>query len=388
MKICYLDAFSGISGDMTVGALADAGLDAGELLDALRGLHLEADFRIEKTSRRGIAASKFQVSARETGSHRHLHHILELIERSSLSKRAKQNASAVFCRLGQAEARVHGVPVEKVHFHEVGAVDSIADIAGAAIAFDLLGIEEIYCSPVNTGSGSVMTEHGLLPVPAPATAVLLEGKPVYARGPAMELTTPTGAAIAATLAKNFGALPAMNLKSTGYGAGDRDFAEQANVLRVLTGEASRASESTLVSVLEANIDDSSPQILGYTLERLMEAGALDASLSPLQMKKNRPGSLLRVIARPEDQERLAQIIFAETSTLGLRIQSAERRLEERRIVEVETAFGKIRVKVSGQGAFAPEFEDCRAIARAAGKPLRQVIAAASDAYRNMRQPGE
>ncbi|HLH39810.1 MAG TPA: nickel pincer cofactor biosynthesis protein LarC [Bryobacteraceae bacterium] len=388
MKICYLDAFSGISGDMTVGALADAGLDARELIDALRGLNLQADFRIEKTSRRGIAASKFHVDAKETKAHRHLHHILDLIERSSLSKRAKQNASAVFCRLGQAEARVHDVPIEKVHFHEVGAIDSIADIAGAAIAFDLLGVEEIYCSAINTGSGTVTTEHGLLPVPAPATAILLEGKPVYARGPAMELTTPTGAAIAATLAKDFGVLPPMHLKATGFGAGDRDFAEQANVLRVLTGEASRASESTLVSVLEANIDDSSPQILGYALERLMEAGALDASLSPLQMKKNRPGSLLRVIARPEDQERLAQIIFDETSTLGLRIQSAERRVEERRIVEVETAFGKIKVKVSRQGTFAPEFEDCRAIARAAGAPLRQVIAAASDAYRKTRQPEE
>ena len=382
MKICYLDAFSGISGDMTVGALIDAGIAANDVIDALRGLNIEADFRIEKTWRRGVAASKFHVYAKETKSHRHLHHILDLIERSSLSKRAKQNASAVFCRLGEAEARVHGVPIEKVHFHEVGAIDSIADIAGAAIAFDLLGVDEIHCSAINTGSGTVKTEHGILPVPAPATAALLEGKPIYARGPAMELTTPTGAAIVATLAKSFGPAPAMHLKSIGYGAGDRDLTEQPNVLRVLTGESSRASESTLVSVIEANIDDSSPQILGYTLERLMEAGALDASLSPIQMKKNRPGSLLRVVARPEDQERLAQIIFAETSTLGLRIQSAERRVEERSIVEVETAFGKIKIKVSGHGTFAPEYEDCRAIAQVTGTPLREVIAAANEAYRN------
>ena len=380
MKICYLDAFSGISGDMTVGALIDAGVSSEAVRDALRGLNLEAEFHVEKTWRRGIAASKFKVEAKETKAHRHLHHILNLLVKSSLSDRAKQNASAVFERLGEAEARVHGVPVEKVHFHEVGAIDSIADIAGAAIAFDLLGAEEIHCSPINTGSGTVKTEHGILPVPAPATATLLEGKPVYARGPAMELTTPTGAAIVATLAKNFGALPAMRIAKIGYGAGDRDFPDQPNVLRVLTGETSRAAESTIVSVIEANIDDSSPQVLGYALERLMDAGALDASLSPLQMKKNRPGSLLRVVSKPEDQERLAQIVFAETSTLGLRIHVAERRVEERRIVEVETSFGKIKIKVSGHGAFAPEYEDCRAIAQATGTPLPKVIAAANEAY--------
>lgn len=387
MKICYLDAFSGISGDMTVGALIDAGAPAEAVLDALRGMNLEAEFHVEKTWRRGVAASKFHVDAKTGKAHRHLHHILELISRSAMSHRAKQNASAVFQKLGEAEARIHGVPVEKVHFHEVGAVDSIADIAGASIAFDLLGAEEIYCSPVNTGSGTVNTEHGVLPVPAPATAALLEGKPVYARGPAMELTTPTGAAIVATLAKGFGPMPAMRIDSIGYGAGDRDFADQPNVLRVLSGVASRAPESTLVSVIEANIDDSNPQVLGYALERLMDAGALDASLSPLQMKKNHPGSLLRVIARPEDQERLAQIVFAETSTLGLRVHSAERRVEEREIVEVETVHGKIRIKVSGHGAFAPEYEDCRAIAQSTGTPLPQVIAAANDAYQKRRAPG-
>ena len=380
MKICYLDAFSGISGDMTVGALLDAGVPSGPVLEALRGLHIEADFQVEKTWRRGVAASKFRVAAKEAKAHRHLHHILNLIEKSSLTNRAKQNASAVFSKLGEAEARIHGVPIEKVHFHEVGAVDSIADIAGACIAFDLLGVEEIHCSAINTGSGTVQTEHGILPVPAPATAALLEGKPIYARGPALELTTPTGAAIVATLAKSYGTLPAMRVNAIGYGAGDRDFAEQPNVLRVLSGEASRATEAALVSVLEANIDDSSPQVLGYALERLMDAGALDASLSPLQMKKNRPGSLLRVIARPEDQERLAQIVFAETSTLGLRIHAAERRVEERRTVEVETAYGKVRIKISGRGAFAPEYEDCRALAKATGTPLPQIIAAANEAY--------
>jgi hypothetical protein len=380
-SICYLDAFSGISGDMTVGALLDAGAPCKPVLEALRSLNTGAHFEVERTLRNGVAAAKFRV-LQDGGIHapRHLHDILELIARASIAERAKDNASAVFRRLGEAESEVHGVPVEKVHFHEVGAADSIADIVGACVALDLLGIEEVHASAINVGSGQVNTEHGVLPVPAPATAVLLRGKPVYARGPAVELTTPTGAALATTLATSFGPLPAMRIAAIGHGAGDRDFHEHSNVLRVLLGERTGAPEATVVSVLEANIDDSSPQVLGHALERLTDAGALDASLSPLQMKKNRPGSLLRVIARPEDQERLAQIVFAETSTLGLRIYPAERRVEDRRIVEVETPFGKVRVKVSSQGAFAPEYDDCRAIAASTGTPLPQVLAAAQAAY--------
>jgi hypothetical protein len=379
--VCYLDAFSGISGDMTVGALIDAGAPAPAVIDALESLSTGAKFEVEKTKRGGIAASKFRVHlSSEPQKHRHLSHILVLIEGSKISARAKRNASAIFQRLGEAESSVHGVSIEKVHFHEVGAADSIADIVGACVALDLLNVDEVCSSAINVGSGTVMTEHGVLPIPAPATANLLAGKPIYARGPAMELTTPTGAAIAATLSSGFGVLPPMRISSIGHGAGDRDFKESPNVLRVLIGERTSAPESTVVSVIEANIDDSSPQVLGYALERLMEAGALDASLSPLQMKKNRPGSLLRVIARPQDQELLAQLVFAETSTLGLRIYPAERRIESRQIVEVETQFGKIRIKVSGHGHFAPEYEDCRAIAARTGTPLPEILAAAQSAY--------
>jgi hypothetical protein len=385
MKICYLDAFSGISGDMTVGALIDAGAPCEAVLDALRRFDTGARFSAEKTTRGAIVATKFRVDTGSSGNaHRHLSHILDLIERSSISTRAKHNACAVFRRLAEAEAQVHGVPLEKVHFHEVGAADSIADIAGACIALDLLAIDELQVSPVNTGSGTVTTEHGTLSVPAPATAVLLQGHPIYARGPEVELTTPTGAALAVTLASRFGSLPAMHISSIGYGAGDREFREQPNVLRAIVGESAQAPEATLVSVIEANIDDSSPQVLGYAMERLMDAGALDASLSPLQMKKNRPGSLLRVVARPEDQERLAQIVFAETSTLGLRIHPAERRVEERHMVDVETRFGKIRVKVGAGGSFAPEYEDCRSIASRTGTPLPRVLAAAAEAYLRMK----
>ncbi|MCU1338493.1 MAG: hypothetical protein JWO19_4074 [Bryobacterales bacterium] len=381
MKICYLDAFSGISGDMTVGALLDAGAPVDALLDSLNSLNTGARYEVEKTARGGIASSKFRVHPDAAPSkHRHLSHILEMIDHAPLAPRAQAAASAVFRRLGDAEAHVHGIPIEKVHFHEVGAADSIADIVGACVALDLLDISEVHASAINVGSGTVQTEHGLLPVPAPATAALLEGKPIYSRGPEVELTTPTGAALAVTLASSFGPLPAMRILHIGHGAGDRDFKQHANVLRVLIGERTHAPEATLVSVIEANIDDSSPQVLGYALEKLMDAGALDAALSPLQMKKNRPGTLLRVIAKPEDQERLAQIIFAETSTLGLRIHAAERRIEPRSMVEVETPYGQVRGKVSSQGVFTPEYDDCKAIAERTSMPLTRVLAAAQEAY--------
>ena len=380
MKICYLDAFSGISGDMTVGALIDAGADGSQLVRALDDLGTGAKFEIEKTKRRGIAASKFRVLGGDAKGHRHLKHILEIIAKSPISERAKQNASAVFQRLGGAEAKVHDISIEKVHFHEVGAVDSICDIVGACIGFDLLDIGAVYSSAVNVGSGTVKTEHGVLPVPAPATSELLTGKPIYARGPSLELTTPTGAAIATTLAVEFGALPPMRVIASGYGAGDYDFPEHANVLRVLIGETSGAAESTTVVVLEANIDDSSPQVLGYAMERLLETGALDVTLTSVLMKKGRPGTLLHVIARPEDRENLARVVFEETSTLGLRIYSAERRVKSRSMMDVETAHGRVRVKISEDGSFSPEYDDCRDLARKTGLPLKQILTEANLAY--------
>jgi uncharacterized protein (TIGR00299 family) protein len=380
MKVCYVDAFSGVSGDMLVGALADAGADRARIAGALVSLDLGAEFRFEQTKRRGIGATKFIVSAGQTSQHRHLPDILALVCRADIPERARKNACAVFERLGAAEAAVHQIPVERVHFHEVGAVDSIADIVGACLGFELLGVDEVQSSALNVGSGTVKTEHGILPVPAPATTALLEGKPVYSRGPAMELTTPTGAAVVSTLASRFGAMPPMNLSAVGYGAGGRDFQEHANVLRVMVGECPGGEEATTVSVIEANMDDLSPQVLGYAMERLFEAGALDVSFTPMFMKKNRPGTLLRIIARPEDEDRLAQIVFSETSTLGLRILAAQRCVMTRGTVEVETPYGKVRMKTSRTGAAAPEYEDCRELALQAGVPLRVVMLAAAMAY--------
>src|ERR1051326_8592434 len=258
---------------MIVGALADAGADQKAIVDAIASLQAGASVSFEKVKRCGIAATKYHVAAEETQKHRHLSHIVKMIESANLTEGTRRRAIAVFQKLGEAEAQVHSVPIEKVHFHEVGAADSIADIVGAAVALDLLGIESVVCSPVNVGSGTVKTEHGILPVPAPATVRLLNGAPVYSRGPEMELTTPTGAAVAATLAARFGAMPPMKITAAGYGAGTKDFTEHANVLRVIAGEPTGAAEALTVQVIEANIDDLNPQVLAYATGRLMDLGA-------------------------------------------------------------------------------------------------------------------
>ncbi|MEJ5370092.1 MAG: nickel pincer cofactor biosynthesis protein LarC [Bryobacteraceae bacterium] len=381
MRIAYFDAFSGIAGDMTVAALIDAGADAQELFDALDSLGTGARFRAEKVKRKGIAATHFRVEHEDQKKHRHLPQIVRMIEGSRLKERAKQNAVKVFEALGAAEAEVHGVPIEKVHFHEVGAVDSVCDIAGACEALELLGVEAVFASKVNTGSGTVEADHGVMPVPTPATALLLKGVPVYARGPETELTTPTGAAILAALAQGFGALPPMTVERSGFGAGTKEFPMMANVLRVLVGTAGGAKEAGVVTVIEANIDDAAPELLGHAMERLLEAGALDVTLEPVYMKKQRPGVRLSVIADPAQQEKLAALLFEETTTLGVRFWQAERRVLPRSHAEVQTPYGKVRMKVSPAGS-APEFEDCRRLAAESGKPLKEIYAAAVAAYRN------
>jgi hypothetical protein len=384
MKICYFDAFSGISGDMSVGALCDAGAPWNILEPALLSLQLGAAFRLEKTKRKGIAASKFHVDGGEQKAHRHLPHIEKIIRSANLTERARNNALAVFQKLAEAEAKSHAVPLDRVHFHEVGAVDSIADVVGACVALDTLNISKVYASRVNVGSGTVNTEHGVLPVPAPATAELLRDKPVYASGPETELTTPTGAALLTTLASGFGAMPALRIDVQGFGAGDKDFPTQANVLRVIIGEASGASESTAVTVIESNIDDSTGEVLGYAVERLFSAGALDVTLEPVYMKKNRPATKISVLALPEQADSLAAILFAETSTLGMRLYTAERRVQARTTEEVETSFGVVRMKVAGNGTFSPEYEDCRRLALEKDVSLRTVIAEANAIFSKER----
>ncbi len=384
MTICYIDAFSGLAGDMLLGALADAGANTRVISNALDSFGLGATISWDRVQRRGISATKFRVGVNQPSKHRHLSGILKLIHAADLPDSAKAKAERVFRVLGEAEAAVHAMDIEKVHFHEVGAVDSICDIVGICLAFDLLGIEFIHCSPINVGSGTVKTEHGILPVPAPATAKLLQGKPIYSRGPALELTTPTGAAVVAALATTFGAMPPMRVQAIGYGAGDYDFTEHANVVRVMLGETSTAVEATTVTVIEANIDDASPQIIAYAMELLLEAGALDALIIPVQMKKGRPGVLLQVIADNDKREELAAILFRETTTLGVRFHTAERRVQSREWVHVQTPHGNVRVKAGDYG-FAPEYEDVRRIASAEGIPMKQILAEAVHGYLKQKE---
>ncbi|MES1260685.1 MAG: nickel pincer cofactor biosynthesis protein LarC [Acidobacteriota bacterium] len=381
--ICYIDAFSGLAGDMLVGAFADAGADRDTISRALASLATGGSIEWDRVQRRGMSATKFRVSVTEAQKHRHLSGILKMIQAAALPDAVKNTSERVFRVLAEAEATVHGVSIEKVHFHEVGAVDSICDIVGACLALHLLQIDHICCSPVNVGSGTANTEHGVLPVPTPATALLLRDKPVYSRGPALELTTPTGAAFVTALAGSFGPMPPMRIKAIGYGAGDRDFMEHANVVRVMVGEPSGAPESTTVSVIEANIDDASPQVIAYATEKLLDAGALDVTVLAAQMKKCRPGVILQVLAAPEAREELVALIFRETTTLGVRFYTAERRVQPREWIEVTTRFGPVRIKAGSDG-FAPEFEDARRVATASGVALKQVLAEAAYEYLKKR----
>jgi len=390
MKVCYLDCFSGISGDMLLGALVDAGVDPDELRKELAKLGLEGvEVRFETCKRKGIGGTNASVVVAHDHSHRSLSRIEQIIRDSGLSERVKERSLRIFRRLGEVEAAIHQTSVEKVHFHEVGAWDSITDIAGACIGFELLGVEKIFCSPLNLGSGTVQAAHGVMPVPAPATAALLKGVPTYAAGPASELTTPTGAAVAVTLAEGFGPMPAMTIAAIGYGAGDKEFSEQANLLRILAGERLAARESTEVFVVEADVDDMSPQWAGFVRERLMEAGALDVTLRPAYMKKDRPGYTISVLARPEQRERLGDLLFEETTTLGIRMSPAQRRVLERSWETVSTPYGEVRVKVASENGrmrnFAPEYDDCRQRAREKNVPFKEVWQRANYEFLRSRQ---
>jgi len=377
MKVCYLECFSGISGDMLLGALVDAGADADEIRRQIATLGIEGiELQFERCSRSGIAGTNLTVRVAHDHSHRSLTKIEQIIAASGLEDEVKQRAVRIFRKLGEVEAAIHQVPVEKVHFHEVGAWDSIVDIVGACIGFQLLGIEKILCSPLNLGSGTVKAAHGVMPVPAPATAALVKGVPTYSDGPPAELTTPTGAAIATTLAAEFGAMPPMRISATGYGAGDREFDDRPNLLRVLIGETSESEAVSEICVLEASVDDMNPQFAGYVRERLLEAGALDATLTPVYMKKDRPGFTISVLSRPEDRDRLGDLLLAETTTIGLRMYPAQRRVLARSWREVETVYGKVRIKIASENGTvrntAPEYDDCRRIAMEKGVPLKDV----------------
>jgi pyridinium-3,5-bisthiocarboxylic acid mononucleotide nickel chelatase len=390
MKLAYFDCFSGISGDMTLGALVDAGVPLDHLREQLRGLEVPGwELSSEKVWKNGMSSTYVRVKTEDQSKHRSLSTILDILQKSNLSPRVCDQASAIFRKLGEAEASVHDVPIEKIHFHEVGAVDAIVDIVGACIGFESLGIEQFACSPLNVGGGTAKMAHGVLPVPAPATAKLLQGAPTYSNGVERELVTPTGAAIVATLCTTFGAQPPMAVFAIGYGAGTADIEGQPNVLRIMVGETVEktiAGFDEEISVIEVNLDDMNPQIYGYFQEKALAAGALDVYTTPVQMKKNRPGMLLTLLCRPQDTAVLMDLVFAETTTFGARTYRAQRRALPRESVNVHTQFGDVRVKISRINGHirhaAPEFEDCKKLAEEKHVPLHQVM---DEAKRNFEK---
>jgi pyridinium-3,5-bisthiocarboxylic acid mononucleotide nickel chelatase len=446
MRIAYLECFSGISGDMFLGALVDAGVSPRLLEDTVAALGLGAKLEISRVVRSGISATKVDVwvegekdmpreeywakqnaahaaapalieasghhehphehghshshehthshtSAGEHAPHTHghthrgLNEIRKIISAAPISAQAKKTATSVFEALGAAEAKIHNVPVEEIHFHEVGAVDAIVDIVCAAVGAEALAVAEFVCSPLNVGGGTVHCAHGTFPVPAPATLELLREAPVYSSGVQAELVTPTGAAIVKTLVRRFEAFPPMQVERAGYGAGSRDFEHNPNVVRLVIGEAAKPLDkvnSETISMLEANIDDLNPQVFGYVLDRLLQEGALDVFGVPVQMKKNRPGTLLSVLCKSEDASKLTQLIFAETTTLGVRQRQEVRQTLARRWENVRTQWGEVRIKIASMNGtvtnYAPEYEDCRRIAAEHHVPLKTVMQEATRAY--------
>lgn len=410
MKTLYFDAFAGASGDMTLGALVAAGVDERQLIERLRALDASGaanwQLRFERVNRSGISATRAIVETGHEHRHRHLKDILKIIGESQLSDGVKERAASIFTRLAEAEARVHNEPIERIHFHEVGALDAIVDVVGACIGFELLGIKRFAASALHTGSGMVEMAHGRFPVPPPAVTELLRGVPVYSSDIEGELLTPTGAAIISTVCDGaYGAMPLMKITSVGYGAGEREYRKFPNVLRLIVGEtmdsASQpnggavnpfAGEHEPLTMLETNIDDASGQLIGYVMERAFACGALDCYFTSVQMKKNRPGVLISILCRNEEAEALRQMLFTETTTLGVRSYEVGRYALDREFVKVETEFGAIDVKVArlhenGSGEVLksmPEYEQCNEAATRAGVPLKEVEAAARKAFTQLR----
>jgi len=436
MRIAYLECFSGISGDMFLGALLDCGVPAELFTRTVEALGVEARLEISRVQRSGISAVKLDVviagekelpreeffeketkhehrhehdhgqahghahssHVREHTHHDHSHQrglkeIRQIINEASISESAKQRAIQIFEALGAAEAKIHNTDIEKIHFHEVGAIDAIVDITCAAVGAEALGADEIICSPLNVGGGMVKCAHGTFPIPAPATLELLKNAPVYSGEIQKELVTPTGAAIVNVLAARFTSFPKMKTGKIGYGAGTRDFQDFPNVLRITVGESTGAEtdqahkvsvpEET-ITVLEANVDDMTPQVFGYVMDRVLQEGALDVFATAVQMKKNRPGMLLTVLCYPEDAQRLTHLIFAETTTIGVRARQEQRTRLARRHLSVRTKWGEVRMKLANLNGtisnFAPEYEDCRMIAEQQHVPLKAVIQEAMKVY--------
>jgi hypothetical protein len=373
MRVAHFDCFSGISGDMTLAALFDLGVPRDAVLAGIASLGLPIKIAVEKVTKGGFAATQIYVDAPPQEEHRHLPDIEAILKAGRLTPTQLALALRIFRRLAVAEAAVHGVSLDEVHFHEVGALDSIADIAGSAIALDLLGVEKFTSSPVAVGSGTVKCEHGIMPVPTPATAELLKGVPLRPAPIKTELTTPTGAAILTSIVTEYVDTPPLAIEHIGHGAGSKDFLEQPNILRIFLGRAEPRDDADTIWVLETNLDDIPGEVIGYCFDQLFVAGALDVFTTPIQMKKNRPGVLLSVLTADAHLAAVEEIIFRETQTFGIRRQRAERHKLKREAITVETPWGPVCCKRGwrdGREAIVtPEYEDCARIARENGVPL-------------------
>ena len=382
---------------MFVGALLDLGLPLEHLLSELKKLPLGSyEFKRTRAVRGHLAGTRIEIVIPAKQPHRKLADIAELIRGSALAIRIKEQVMRVFSRLAEAEGKMHDMPPEQVHFHEVGAVDAILDIVGTCVGLELLEIAQLTCSPVNVGSGSVQAAHGLLPVPAPASLELLKNVPIYSSGVEGELTTPTGAALITTLAAGFGPIPPMKVERVGYGAGAKEIPGQPNLARLLLGQRVEPAAVQLgapgddaVSVIEANVDDMNPQLYGFFIDQALATGALDVTCTPIQMKKDRPAIQVSVLCTPEKSDALAQMLFEQTTTIGVRIYEARRKVLERELVSIQTPYGVVKMKVAKRGGkvlnVAPEYEDCQRLAKENGVPLKQVIIAAQACY--LQVPG-
>ena len=378
MRVAHFDCFSGISGDMVLGAVIDAGVDPAVIRAALDSLGLPIKLEVEKVKRCGFAATKATIEAEDQEDYRFLPDVEAILAKGALTPKQRELAATIFRKVAEAEAKVHGMPLERVHFHEVGALDSIADIVGAAVGLDALGVERFTSSPVAVGSGTVKCAHGIMPVPTPGTAELLKGVPLAKCPVKGELTTPTGAAILTAVVTEFVETPEMSIERIGHGSGTKDFIEQPNVLRLLIGTSRQTLLTDSVVVLETNLDDIAPEVIGYCTERLFVAGALDVFVVQGQMKKGRPGFQMQVICEPAKGQELETILFRETATFGIRKSRAERAKLKREMVSVETRWGPIAAKrgwASGVEVLSPEFEACAKVAREQSVPLREVYEA-------------
>ena len=379
MKIAYLDCFSGISGDMFIGALLDAGLSFEDLEQKIQALPFDSfHLEMKQEARSQIFGTRFVVKTEgQEQVPRNLEVIRNIIRKGSLSSGVKDKSIRIFEELASVEGKIHNKPPDEVHFHEVGAVDSIIDIVGTVYGLERLGVTSLFVSSLPLGSGFVETAHGRIPIPAPATTALLEGVPVYDSGTHHEMVTPTGAALVKGLATSFGTMPPMVVENIGYGVGKRDLSDRPNLARILIGHMQTEDQVDTVVMLEANIDDTSPEWLGFLMDRLFDAGALDVVFCPVQMKKNRPGIQIQVMGRPDQKDTLMEILFRESSTLGIRFRYTQRMVLQRSVAEVESPWGKIKVKKvlerDGSPFFLPEYEACREVALKTNRPLREIF---------------